>query len=93
MTAFFGFPKRGRQTIWAYRTMLDEKVCEECWSFEDREFVCEENESPRRYFEYAEEVTEDYWNVRLHPNCRCYLELVDENEEEEEEEGKEGGEE
>ncbi|MEM2936823.1 MAG: hypothetical protein QW231_06580, partial [Candidatus Bathyarchaeia archaeon] len=84
--AFWGFPKRGRQVVWAYRTMMDEKVCEDCWGYEDREFVCEaeegegEEETPKRYFEYAEEVTEDFWKVNLHPNCRCYLERVDMNE-------------
>lgn len=81
--SFFGFPKRGEQRIYAYRTMADEKVCDECSELESQEFVCEEDEDPTRYFEYAEQWDEeiDAWKVNLHPRCRCWLELVDVNRE------------
>jgi len=82
--AFFGFPKRGEQRVYAYRTMRDEKVCDECAALDNNEYVCEADEDPTRYFEYAEQWDEeiDTWKVNLHPHCRCWLELVDVNKEE-----------
>jgi len=82
--AFFGFPKRGTQRIYAYRTMADEKVCDECSVLEGNEYVCEDEEKPNKYFKDAEQWDEeiDTWKVNLHENCRCWLELVDVNVEE-----------
>ena len=82
--SFWGFPKRGEQHIYALRTEADEKVCDECSELDNQEFVCEEDENPKRYFEYAEQVDEeiDFWQANVHPNCRCSLELVDVNRQE-----------
>ena len=81
--SFWGFPKRGEQRIYALRTEADEKVCDECSELDSQEFVCESDENPKRYFEYAEQVDEeiDAWKANVHPNCRCWLELVDVNRE------------
>jgi hypothetical protein len=82
--AFFGFPKRGEQRVYAYRTMRDEKVCDECSALDNTEYVCEDEEQPTKYFEDAEQWDEeiDTWKVNLHLHCRCWLELVDVNREE-----------
>lgn len=81
---FWGFPKRGEQRVYALRTQADEKVCDECSALESQEFVCEEGDYLTRYFEDAEQVDEeiDIWKANIHPNCRCWLELVDVNVEE-----------
>ncbi|MEM3788293.1 MAG: hypothetical protein QXN95_00290 [Candidatus Bathyarchaeia archaeon] len=84
MTAFWGLPRHGEQRIYAFRTQADEKVCDECASLENHEFVCEEGEDLTRYFPYAEIWDEelDSWRANVHLNCRCWLELVDVNREE-----------
>ena len=81
--SFWGFPKRGEQRVYAMRTQADEKVCDECSELDSQEFACEEDENPKRYFEFAEQVDEeiDAWKANVHPNCRCWLELVDVNRE------------
>ena len=81
--SFWGFPKRGEQRIYALRTQADEKVCDECSELDNQEFVCEEDENPKRYFEFAEQIDEeiDSWKANVHTNCRCWLELVDVNRE------------
>jgi SpoVK/Ycf46/Vps4 family AAA+-type ATPase len=80
---FWGFSRRGEQRVYAYRTMADEKVCDECSALENTEYVCDGDENPSKYFENAEQWDDevDSWKVNLHPNCRCWLELVDVNRE------------
>jgi len=86
--AFWGFPKRGKEIVYAYRTRMDEKVCDECAELEGTEYpieiigeteqIEEENRQLKWIFPYCERQDEDFVKVNLHPNCRCYLEKVSE---------------
>jgi hypothetical protein len=39
--AFFGFPYRGVQIVWAFRALMDEKTCDDCGRLDNTEYVVE----------------------------------------------------
>ena len=79
--AFFGFPRRGRQDVWTFVCWRDEKTCEVCTKLDRAEIVVEignedEDEVIGSVFEFAEKQNDDFYLANVHPNCRCVLEKV-----------------
>ena len=64
--------------VWLYVAVTDDRTCMECRQWEsDPQFT---GNMVRSFFPFLEIVDTDRIEVHNHPNCRCYLERVVEEE-------------